>query len=159
MRPIQTIGFGVAVSNPSLERTVLAPRAVPAVPLLGCTSGTAICGSRATAQFNSWAPMKDQCTLVEIDYLKVRSASDLERWAIRAFSLSEQDLALESTFKMAMYRALQNRGSSGRFEVKQRWRILRSAEVAHILEGDMGWKQALGFHLSREGTGTSVVFR
>jgi hypothetical protein len=39
-------------SNPSFERTVLEPRAVPAVPLLGCTSGTAICGFRAAAQFN-----------------------------------------------------------------------------------------------------------
>ena len=39
-------------SNLSLERTVLAPRAVPAVPLLGCTPGTSINGYRAAAQLN-----------------------------------------------------------------------------------------------------------
>ena len=37
-------------SNPSLQRTVLALRAVPAVPLLGCTSGTALYGFRAAAR-------------------------------------------------------------------------------------------------------------
>jgi hypothetical protein len=45
--------------NPSLERTALAPGAVPVVLLLGCMSGTAICGFRAAAQFNRWAPNGD----------------------------------------------------------------------------------------------------
>jgi hypothetical protein len=37
-------------SNRSLERSAPAPRAVPAVPLLGCTAGTSINGFRAAAQ-------------------------------------------------------------------------------------------------------------
>ena len=103
--------------------------------------------------------MHDQCIPAEIDYLKVRSRQDLEAWAIRAFSLSQRDLALDSNFMMAMYRALQDRGVSGRYVVRGRWRIFRSSEVAAILDGYDGWKQALGFHLSREGTGASVLFR
>ena len=39
-------------SNLSLERSVLAPRAVPAVPLKGCTAGTSTNGRFAAAQFN-----------------------------------------------------------------------------------------------------------
>ena len=38
--------------NLSLERTVLAPRAVPAVPLIGCPAGTSTNGRLAAAQFN-----------------------------------------------------------------------------------------------------------
>jgi hypothetical protein len=40
------------LSNPSLERSVLAPRAVPAVPLLGCTAGQSTNGRVAAAQFD-----------------------------------------------------------------------------------------------------------
>ena len=104
-------------------------------------------------------PVRDQFIRAEINYLTVRSRQDLEAWAVLAFSLSQQDLALDSTFKMAMYRALQNRGDSGCYIVRGRWRIFRSSEVAAILDGYEGWKQALGFHLSREGTGASVLFR
>ncbi len=39
-------------SNNSLERVVRAPRAVPALPLIGCTAGPSINGFRAAAQFN-----------------------------------------------------------------------------------------------------------
>ncbi len=39
-------------SNHSLERSVLAPRAVPAVPLVGCTACPSINGRVAAAQFN-----------------------------------------------------------------------------------------------------------
>ena len=39
-------------SNPSLERSVPSPRAVPAVPLIGCTAGTSTNGRVAAAQFN-----------------------------------------------------------------------------------------------------------
>ena len=38
--------------NHSLERSVLAPRAVPAVPLIGCTAGPSTNGRFAAAQFN-----------------------------------------------------------------------------------------------------------
>jgi hypothetical protein len=41
----------LSASNPSLERAALA-RAVPAVPLLGCTAGTSTNGRVAAAQFN-----------------------------------------------------------------------------------------------------------
>jgi hypothetical protein len=39
-------------SNISLERSVLAPRAVPAVPLIGCTSVPSTNGRVAAAQFS-----------------------------------------------------------------------------------------------------------
>jgi hypothetical protein len=42
----------VLKSNDSLERTEPAPRAVPAVTLLGCTPCTSINGFRAAALFN-----------------------------------------------------------------------------------------------------------
>jgi hypothetical protein len=44
--------FRVLWPNTSLERSVLAPRAVPAVPLIGCTSVPSTNGRVAAAQLN-----------------------------------------------------------------------------------------------------------
>ena len=103
--------------------------------------------------------MRDQRIPVELDYLKVRTVEDLQRWAIRAFSLSNRDLQPEKQFLMALYLNLQERGSLGRYAVKERWKLFRSNDVRAVLEGMSGWKQALGFHLDREGTGASVLFK
>ena len=47
---------GAPSSNNSLERAVLAPRAVPAVPLIGCTSVPSTNGRFAAAHFYRQTP-------------------------------------------------------------------------------------------------------
>jgi len=45
-----------------------------------------------------------------------------------------------------------------RYVVTEKSRPDRSADVALLMEGLHGWKEVLGFHLDRTGSGASVRF-
>ena len=88
---------------------------------------------------------------VKIDYSRVCSASQLISWAITTFGVPldpENETPQTQPFLELLFRTLGER--------KQHYIVLESyprhmtQEVKDILEGDRSWKQALGFHLSRD---------
>lgn len=103
--------------------------------------------------------VEDERIARKIDLRKVRTGEDPVRWAKCAFDLTAADADPGRTFLRDLFVALSKRGSQGgRYAVKKINARDMTPEVASLLEGSDGWEQALGFHLSREGTGASVYF-
>ena len=96
---------------------------------------------------------------IELDYSLIKTEQSLKSWIIGEMKLTQDELLLDKRFIVSVFKALANRGNqTGVFEVLQINEEKLTKEVSDLLNGQDGWKKALGFHLSREGTGAGVCF-
>lgn len=94
-----------------------------------------------------------------LDYSVTRTVQDLESWFVEQMSFTQEELELDNRFIVAIFKALANRGNeTGDYDIEQIKANSISKEISEVLDGQDGWKQALGFHLSREGSGAGVRF-
>lgn len=96
---------------------------------------------------------------IKLDYAAVRTQQELFDWASRELSLTSSPSDAQEFLKY-MFEVLAQRGMWYRIVEYHVDQI--TPEVDRLINGfgeiEDGWKQVLGFHLIREGTGASVVF-
>lgn len=94
-----------------------------------------------------------------LDYSLIKTEQCLRFWFIEEMKLTKDELLLDERFIVAVFKALAQRGKeTGVFEVVQLQEEKATNEVSALMKGQDGWRQALSFHLFREGTGAGVSF-
>lgn len=105
--------------------------------------------------------MSDAPPSIPLDYAVIRTQKELFEWASRAFSLLSPPWDDAEEFLKYLFEILAQRGTQ--YHVVEHNSDQLSPAVDRLINGfggiEDGWRQVLGFHLSREGTGASVTFR
>lgn len=99
--------------------------------------------------------------LIQIDYGAIKTNRELMLWAVTNFRLDipvQDDIDI---FSQLLFSQLVQRGQT--YLVLESNHAEISVEVSRVINGhanvEDGWKQRLGFHLFREGTGSQVTFK
>jgi hypothetical protein len=105
--------------------------------------------------------MSENPSQLKIDYEIVTTRKVLFAWACREFNLPDKEIDDSEEFLMLLFSTLAERGKN--YEVTEYNSNKITPEVDRCINGyagiEGGWKQALGFFLSRKGNGACVIFK